>query len=599
LPPRHSSSLGPAPSHGALLVALLRVMGARRRRHLAATILALALGALAELVTIGAVPPFLALVSDPVGAAHLPGFWLFLKLTGSHLGDDLLVRAAALLIGATLAAAAARVLILWLSQGFVIAFGHDVGTAIFSRMLRQPYAHHVTRNPSELLASVEKVHILTFGTLLPLMQAVTAALIAATIIALLFLIDPFIASIASAAMALLYTGVTLATRGRLKANSSMLSHSATARLQSIQEGIGGIRDILLGHSQHVFEENFRRLDARYRKAQALNLFIGGAPRYLVEAGGVVLIVLLAVAMSYRPGGIVAALPVLGALALGAQRLLPLVQQSYLGWSNFAGHAGVMADVLELMNAPIVSTEPLRSGPPGPGFTTDIVFDSVGLSYPGRVPALADISLRIAQGERIGLVGTTGSGKSSFLDLLMALLEPSEGAILIDGRPLDDSNRADWQAQIAHVPQSVYLADGSIAANIAFAEPESAIDGARVEAAARQAQLHGFIAALPDGYATRVGERGVRLSGGQRQRIAIARALYKSPKVLIFDEATGALDRKTEGAIMSAVTSLDRDLTMLIVAHRVSALAGCDRILRLEEGRLVDSGTHGELVGESM
>jgi ABC-type multidrug transport system fused ATPase/permease subunit len=584
------------PSLIGTFLSLIRVMGKHRRGHLFAAVAAMAAGA--GMVTIGAVVPFLALVSNPGQAARLPGFSLFLALTGAGPGEDLVVRAAVVLIAATLAAAAARVLILWVTQGFVVAFGHDIGTAIFSRMLRQPYAYYVTRNPSELLSSIEKVHVLTFGTLMPLMQGVTATLIALAIIGLLFAIDPFTASIAAVAMILLYALVSATTRPRLKANSAVLAQSSTARMQAIQEGLGGIRDILLAHSQRVFEENFRRLDWRYRRAQSLNIFIGAAPRYLVEAAGVVLIVLVALSMSLRPSGIVAAIPVLGALALGAQRLLPLIQQSYLGWSNFAGNAGVMADVLALLEAPVVASAPPGAGGPPEPFAEDIVFDKVGLSYPGRTPALHEISLAIAKGERIGLVGTTGSGKSSFLDLLMGLLDPSEGEIRIDGRKLDDASRAGWQAQIAHVPQSIYLADSSIAANIAFAEPEEGIDRARVEAAARQAQLHDFITALPEGYETKAGDRGVRLSGGQRQRIAIARALYKQANVLIFDEATGALDRKTERAIMDSVAALGRDITVLIVAHRISALAGCDRIVRLEAGRVAESGSYRELVGES-
>ena len=582
----------------ATLVALLRTMGGRRRRHLVFASLALAAGAVAELMTIGAVLPFLALVADPARAAELPGFSIFLALTGAGPGDDLVMRAAVLLIVATLAAAAMRVTILWITQGFVIGFSHDIGTAIFSRMLRQPYSYYVTRNPSELLASIEKVHILTFGTLLPLLNAISATLIASAIIALLLWIEPFTAAIAAVAVALLYLGVSIVTRPRLRANSQILAQTATARIQAIQEGLGGIRDILLGNSQHVFEENFRRLDLRYRRAHARNLFMNGAPRFLIEAAGVIVLVLLALTLSLRPGGIVAAIPVLGALALGAQRLLPLLQQAYVGWSAFAGNAGMVEDVIALIRAPILSVPAAGHQVRPTPFETDIVFDKVSLSYPDRTPALRGIELRIAKGERIGLVGTTGSGKSSLLDLLMALIEPSDGEIRIDGERLDDRMRPSWQAQIAHVPQSLYLADGSIASNIAFAEPEESIDPARVEEAARLAQLHEFIAALPEGYETKVGERGIRLSGGQRQRIGIARALYKQAGVLIFDEATGALDRKTEKAIMAEVAALGREITMIVVAHRTSALTLCDRIVRLEGGRIVDPASHEELVGET-
>ncbi|HEY5721408.1 MAG TPA: ABC transporter ATP-binding protein [Allosphingosinicella sp.] len=593
-PPTPSSTL----SLFGTFMALLGTMSSRRRRHLAGAAAALAIGAFAELMTIGAVLPFLALVADPARAAELPGFSLFLALTGAEPGDDLLSRAAILLIAATLAAAGARVLILWMIQRFIIAFSHDIGTAIFGRMLRQPYSYYVTRNPSELLASIEKVHIITFATLLPLLSAISSTLMAAAIVALLLWIDPFTAAIAAIAVGLLYMGVSIVTRPRLRANSQILSQTGTARIQAIQEGLGGIRDILLGNSQHVFEENFRRLDLRYRRAHALNLFMSGAPRFIIEAAGVVVLILLALTLSLRPGGIVAAIPVLGALALGAQRLLPLIQQSYVGWSSFAGSAGMVADVIALMQAPVLTVPAPGSRERPEPFATDIVFDNVSLHYPDRTPALRGIDLRIGKGERIGLVGTTGSGKSSLLDLLMALIEPSEGEIRIDGTRLDDRTRAKWQAQIAHVPQSLYLADGSIASNIAFAEPEAEIDRARVEEAARLAQLHEFIAALPQGYATEVGERGVRLSGGQRQRIGIARALYKQAGVLIFDEATGALDRKTEKAIMAEVAALGRDITMIVVAHRISALTLCDRIVRLEGGRIVDSGGHEELVGEA-
>jgi ATP-binding cassette subfamily B protein len=596
-PPNTTPAERAPPSIAGTFVALIRAMGSKRRRHLAGAVAAMIAGAAAELLTIGAVLPFLALVSDPARASHLPGFSLFLMLTGGEAGPDLLIRAAFLLIAATIVAAAARIMILWVIQGFVVAYGHDIGTAIFNRMLRQPYAYYVTRNSSELLSSIEKVQTLTFGTLLPLMQGVTASLLALAIIALLFAIDPFAASIAAVSVVLLYALVSATTRPRLKANSAVIAETATARMQAIREGLGGIRDILLANSQSVFEENFRRLDWRHRQAQSRNIFIGVAPRYLVEGAGIVLIVLVALAMSFRPGGIMAAIPVLGALALGAQRLLPLIQQAYQGWSNFAGNSRVMADVLALMETPVVAGAPDRSAPPRP-FARDVVLDRVSLSYPGRSAALHEISLSIAKGERIGLVGTTGSGKSSFLDVLMGLLDPSEGEIRIDGAKLDDESRAGWQAQIAHVPQSIFLADSSIAANIAFAEPEESVDRAKVESAARQAQLHDFIAGLPEGYATRVGDRGVRLSGGQRQRIAIARALYKQASVLIFDEATGALDRRTERAIMESVAELGRDITVLIVAHRISALAGCDRIVRIEGGRIAESGSYKELVGET-
>jgi ATP-binding cassette subfamily B protein len=225
------------------------------------------------------------------------------------------------------------------------------------------------------------------------------------------------------------------------------------------------------------------------------------------------------------------------------------------------------------------------------FRESIALRSVSFTYGGSALALTDIDLMIGKGERIALVGRTGTGKSTLVDLLMGLLRPTTGEMLIDGRPVDDATLGAWQTQIAHVPQAIFLADDTIAANIAFGAGET-IDMNRVWASAGQAELTDFIRHLPKQMDTRVGERGVRLSGGQRQRIGIARALYKRAAVLILDEATSALDDRTEAAVMNSVTGLDPHLTIILIAHRLSSIAGCQRIYELENGRIVrvaDSG----------
>ena len=542
------------------------------------------LGAVVELITIGAVLPFLALLADPHRGADLPGFGLFAAVFGGDTQGSLLLRATILLVVAIMLAAVSRLLILRLTQRFVFMLGHDVGIEIFKRMLRQPYKDHVGRNSSEFLAGIDKVQTLIVSVLLPLMNGLVAAVIAMAIILLLTLLAPGAAAAAAAAVTLIYLVVTFATRDRLRSNSALIAETATARMKAVQEGFGGLRDILLDQSQEVFEARFRDLDRAYRRAQASNAFVSAAPRYAVEAAGIVVFGLVAVQMSGQPGGIVAAIPVLGAFALGAQRLLPLVQTAYLGWSQLSGHRAIVRDLVALMQAPVVPT--LRVVEPVP-FEREIAFDRVSLRYPGGDYAIRDVTLRISKGERLGVVGRTGSGKSSFLDLFMGLLEPTAGEIRIDGHRLHGQRCANWQAQIAHVPQSIYLADASISANIAFGRPGAEIDMERVRDAARQAQLEEFIAESPLGFATVVGDRGVRLSGGQRQRIAIARAFYKEANVLILDEATAQLDRTTEASLVEAVAAIGRHITILVVAHRDSALVGCDRIIRFEAGRLVD------------
>jgi ATP-binding cassette subfamily B protein len=258
--------------------------------------------------------------------------------------------------------------------------------------------------------------------------------------------------------------------------------------------------------------------------------------------------------------------------------------------------GFLADVLDLLDQPLPAHADAPLPPPLP-FQHAITFDHVGFRYAPEAPwVLKDLNLTIRKGSRVGFIGGTGSGKSTLLDIVMGLLHPVEGALAIDGTVITPENYRAWQAQIAHVPQSIFLADTTIAENIAFGVPRDKIDFLRVRQAARKAQLAETIEAMGKQYDTRVGERGIRLSGGQRQRIGIARALYKQAKVIVFDEATSALDNETERAVMEAIDSLDQDLTVLMVAHRLTTLKNCTQIIELAEGTMRRSGTYQEIVG---
>jgi len=555
-----------------------RTLSARRRRQLALLLALMVAGAVAEMITIGAALPFLALIAAPEQAQRFPAVagWV------ESIGGDPVLAASLLLAGAAMAGAAIRVMLTWYTHRFVTAVGHDLASGIFSRMLRQPYVAYLRRSSSEILSGVEKVQQVVNDILLPGMQGLSAAVIALAIMVLLCLIDPFASLLAAGIVAAVYAAVSLANSGRLRRNSAILSEAAIARVKVVQEGLGGIRDVVLDRSQPLFEETFRRADARYRRAQSLNAFIAVAPRFIVEAAGIIAIVLIAWMMSRQPGGVAAAIPVLGALALGAQRLLPLMHQTYVGFSLGIGNFRLLRDVAALVETPIM--EEGADVMPLP-FERSIRLRSVGFGHSDGSFALADVSLEIARGSRIGIAGPTGSGKSTLLDLLMGLVEPDSGEVLIDGKPLDGGTRGRWRAQIAHVPQAVYLADDSIGANIAFGVAPDAVDHDRVRLAATTAQLDGFIDGLPLGYETRVGERGIRLSGGQRQRVGIARALYKRASVLILDEATSALDDATETAVLGAIMALGAEITIVMIAHRLSTLAGCDRIIRLKEGRI--------------
>jgi ATP-binding cassette subfamily B protein len=585
-------------SSGAALLDLWRLMPARRRRHLGLLVGMMLVGAFSELLTIGSVLPFLQLMIEPERLERFAAARSIMQLLEVERAADLVIPAALLVIGAAIFAAVTRIVLLWASQEFVFRLARDFDTEIFERSIRQPYEIYVQRNTSEIQAGLEKVNTAVAGMLLPLMQACISAVIALFIFLLLFLIEPMTALVSAAFMGLLYFSINLYTARLRSRISERWSDVVTARTKLVQESLGGFRDITLDHSQPFFERHFRELDSEFRSLSAKRTFISLAPRFLVEGAGVVLIGLLTLHYSTQPGGVVQAIPVLGALALGAQRLLPLVQAVYLGWTNFSTMRHPLAEIIRLMNWPDPAVLPALAADPPVPFAGTIELRGVTFRYGNRFPAVHDVDLLICKGDRVGLVGKTGSGKSTLVDIIMGLLRPTRGEMLVGGNPLAADTIQNWQAQIAHVPQSIYLADDTIAANIAFGLPSAEHDFERIQKAAAGASIDDFISGLPEGYATRVGERGIRLAGGQRQRIGIARALYKRASILILDEGTSALDDGTEASVMEAIAALDPGLTLIIIAHRTSTLANCTKVVRLDRGRVVQQGSYEEVIGSS-
>ena len=278
--------------------------------------------------------------------------------------------------------------------------------------------------------------------------------------------------------------------------------------------------------------------------------------------------------------------------MGAQKMLPLLQQSFAGWASIRGGQASLSDALDLMEQPLSVN---INGDAGIEFRREIVFRKVSFAYAAEgAEILRSIDLSITKGSRVGIVGSTGSGKSTFLDVIMGLLKPSGGQILVDGVEITDANRQAWQRHIAHVPQNIFLYDSSIGDNITLSGESVNLE--RVRSAAAMAQIEEFIDSLDEKFATSVGERGVRLSGGQRQRIGIARALYKNADLLVLDEATSALDNATESKVMQAIDGMGGNLTTIIVAHRLSTLANCDQIIELEAGRIKRIGRYEDIFG---
>jgi ABC-type multidrug transport system fused ATPase/permease subunit len=567
---------------------LYRHLSPRRRWQLGGVLALMLVGAVAELATLGAVLPFLALMADPGRAVSYPALQGLFAFFGWQRPTDILLPATILFAVIALLAGAIRLLLAWVSQKFIFRLGHDLTTEVYRRTLYQPYAYHVSKNSSELIAAISKVRTVSGGVLVPLMLSATSAVISVFLFAGLLLVNWSIALIAGLGFCVVYFIVAATSRRRLQQNSSIAASATTVKIQVAQEGLGGIRDVLIERAQPIYVSKFGRTSLAETDAIVVNTFFAIAPRYVVESFGMILIATIALAMVQASGGLSVALPTLGALALGAQRLLPLVQQLYAGWSQILGNQRSLLDVLAYLDLPIDQERTATRRPTPLPFHLDITFDAVSFHYGPTGPLVIDgLDLRIAKGERVALVGKTGSGKSTIMDLAMGLLVPTAGRIRIDGTELTPETMAAWQANIAHVPQAIYLSDASIAENIAFAVPTAEIDMASVREAARKAQIADFIEGLPRGYETEVGERGVRLSGGQRQRIGLARALYRRASVLVLDEATSALDNETEAAVMDAIRGLDRELTILLVAHRLTTVEMCDRVLEVVEGRVID------------
>jgi ABC-type multidrug transport system fused ATPase/permease subunit len=557
-----------------------------RRKQFYMLLVLIVITSLSEVVTIGTVLPFLGALISPEKVL----FNIYMEPTFRGLGvetpEQLLLPLTIIFILVTIVSAGLRFTLVWAQTRLAHAIGSDLSTRTYERTLYQPYSVHVSQNSSEVIAGISnKVNTVVYSTLLPLLSAASSVVIAVAIMAMLVSVNPNVALTTMGVFGALYAVIIMLTRGRLAKNSERISRELNQTVKALQEGLSGIRDVLIDGTQSVYSGIYRSAELPLREAQANNQIIGAAPRFLIEALGITLIATLAYALSGADGGVGAAIPLLGALAIGAQRLLPVLQQIYVSWSSLRGGQASLRDILDMIERPLPAytqeaiIKPIE-------FSEKITLKNISFSHAGRTPCvLKDINLEISKGARLGFVGTTGSGKSTLLDVLMALLPPAKGNLLIDGIPITDQNLRSWQLHIAHVPQHIFLADTTIAENIAFGVPRAKIDNERVRAAARQACIAETIESLEQGYRTVVGERGVRLSGGQRQRIGIARALYKQSDVIILDEATSALDSNTESAVMAEIERLGREVTILIVAHRLTTLRFCDLIVELADGTL--------------
>ena len=560
----------------------------RRKKQLAILAVLMTIASFAEVVSIGAVFPFLGVLTSPEKVFTHDLSQPFIQLLQIQSAQDLLLPITLIFVVAVLIAGLARITLLWVQSRLAMAIGADFSVQVYERTLYQPYSLHVSRNSSEILAGSQKAKDLVGFIIQPTLLILSSLAILLAVIATLLAIQPIIALAAFLGFGLIYVAIVFITKRRIAKNSQTIATQQIRVTKAIQEGLGGIRDVIIDSTQPVYSKLYRDAFMPMQSALASNQVVGASPRFGVEALGMALIAGLAymlAAASGAGGGVTNAIPVLGALTLGAQRLLPVLQQIYQSYTTINGNQASTQDALYLLDQPMPEHADAPKAMPM-AFQTAITLKDLGFCYSPQGPwVLRHLNLQIPKGSRVGFVGVTGSGKSTLLDIVLGLLTPTEGALLVDNTAVNPQNSRAWQAHISHVPQAIYIADTSIAENIAFGVPAELIDSHRVKQAAQQAQIAQTIESWSKSYETLVGERGVRLSGGQRQRIGLARALYKCANVIVFDEATSALDNETEAAVMQAVETLGREITILIVAHRLTTLRNCDQIFEIANQNL--------------
>jgi ATP-binding cassette subfamily B protein len=549
----------------------------------------------AEVLSIGAIVPFLAVLINPAKIMDQPLANSMFTALGVTSADGLLLPLTIIFALAAIFSGVSRFILMWAQNRFSSAVGSDLSDGIYKAVIYQPYSMHLARNSSEVITAIfNKVDMVVREFLFPVLTIASSIFMMLAILVIVLAIQPVVAFLAFSSFGGVYLSVIFITKKQLGKDSLEVSLSSDKLLKLLSESLEGIRDVIIDSSQRGYRKDFNAADYKLRRAKANIQIIANAPRYTIESFGMLMVAVFAYWLSQQPGGLLASIPMLGALALAAQRLLPVLQQSYAAWACIKGAHDSLQDVLNLLPEVDNQTDVEVPRTPLP-FEQSISLDAVSFRYGPDAPwVLQNVRLNILKGSRIGIMGATGSGKSTMLDILMGLLTPNEGAFLVDGVEVTAANSRNWQANIAHVPQLIFLSDASVAENIAFGVPYSDIDFDRVRRAAEKAQMSSVIESWTNGYNTPVGERGVFLSGGQRQRIAIARAFYKEAKVIILDEATSALDGKTELEVMKAVEGLGKEITLIVIAHRLNTLKVCDTVIEVENGVIAKSGSYNSI-----
>jgi len=578
-----------------LLISFWKYLDKRHKRRAWLIFILMIIVSFTEVISIGAILPFLGVLTSPELVYQNAFMQPIIQTLELNSANQLVLPLTIGFIVAALIAGVMRITLLNAINHFERVVGTDLNIDVYRNTLYQSYSDHIDRNSSYIVSLItKKTDVVIRGIFRAALTLVSSVLILIGIVSVLIMINVEVALGALGGFGLIYWGITRYTRKRRAINSQRIANEHTKMIKVLQEGMGGIRDILINASQQFYCSLFRNSDVHLRRAIADNDFIALSPRFAIEALGMTLVAILAYYMSQSANEAEDIVPILGAIAMGAQRLLPVLQAIYSSVSNIDGSRHSLQEVLDLLSQTLPN---YAEQPPAipMSFKKEIRLNNLSFRYGENIPMVLNrINLTLTKGKSIGFIGVTGSGKSTLLDIIMGLLSPTEGVLTVDGVVLTMNNIRNWQANIAHVSQEVYLSDSTIEENIAFGQHKNNIDFNLVKQSAKRACIAELIESWPEQYKTVIGERGVRLSGGQIQRIGIARALYRQASILVFDEATSALDSKTEKLVMDSIKDLGKNITVLIIAHRVTTLKDCDQVVELGDSKIIRIGSYNDL-----
>jgi len=551
-------------------------------------------GMLLETLGIGLIIPVITLMMQGDLGVSYPVVANLFKYLGQPSQTDLIVFVMLGLVGVYFVKNLFLAFLIWKQTHFVFDVQVKLSNRLFANYLRQPYTFHLQRNSAELIRNVSSETVNLTIAITSIQMLVAELMVLIGIATLLLLVEPLGALIVVVVLGTAAWGFHRITRKRISHWGVERQFHDGLRIQHLQQGLGGAKDVKLLGRESDFLAQFYIHNMKSAHVTKLQSNLQNYPRLMFELLAVSGLAILVISMLSQGRDMTVIIPMLGLFAAAAFRLMPSVNRILSSIQSLRYYLPVVNTLYEEIM--LASPEPVSKQRNGSEvFRKNLCISNLIYQYPGAiVPALNNISLSIGKGETVGLIGESGSGKSTIIDIILGLLVPEAGFVEVDDQDIQLDIRQ-WQDQIGYVPQSIYLTDDTFRRNIAFGLPDDQIDNVAVKYAIQAAQLDDFVSSLPDGMETLVGERGIRISGGQRQRIGIARALYHDPDVLVLDEATSALDIETEVDVMKAVMALHGQKTIIIVAHRLSTVEHCDRLFRLGQGKIVETGTPAEIL----